>query len=169
MIIINMDTKIKYKPNPELKLMDQVREVLRYNHYAYRTEQTYCQWIRKFIYFYGGKIHPNKMDHTHVERFLSHLATEENVATSTQRQAMNALVFLYENVLHQPFNNLAHIRSKRSPNPPTVLTKEEVQRLFMEMSGLYSLLAKLLYGSGLRLLEALRLRIQDIDFGQNLI
>jgi integron integrase len=105
-----------------------------------------------------------------VERFLSHLATEGQVAASTQRQALNALVFLYRDVLHTPLEStIAPARSKRQPRPPTVLTQAEVQRLLAAMRGRHALMAKLLYGSGLRLLECIRLRIQDVDFGQNLI
>ena len=105
-----------------------------------------------------------------VERFLSHLATEGQVSASTQRQALNALVFLYRDVLHQPLEReIAPVRSKRQPRPPTVLTQAEVQRLLAAMTGRHALMARLLYGSGLRLLECIRLRIQDVDFGQHLI
>jgi integron integrase len=105
-----------------------------------------------------------------VERFLSHLATESKVSASTQRQALNALVFLYRDVLHQPLERaIAPVRSKRRPRPPTVLTQAEVQRLLAAMTGRHALMARLLYGGGLRLLECIRLRIQDVDFGQNLI
>jgi integron integrase len=162
--------KPKFRPNPNLKLMDQVREVLRYHHYAYRTEQTYCQWILRYIHHFGGKTHPNKLGTQEVERFLSHLATEGQVSASTQRQAMNALVFLYRDVLDKPLvAEIAPVRSKRQPSPPTVLTRGEVQRLLAAMTGKHALMARLLYGGGLRLLECIRLRIQDVDFGQGLI
>jgi integrase len=162
--------KPKCSPNPGLKLMDQVREVLRYYHYAYRTEQTYGHWILRYIHFFGGKTHPNLLGAKDVERFLSHLATEGQVSASTQRQALNALVFLYRDVLHQPLERtIAPARSKRQPRPPTVLTQAEVQRLLAAMTGRHALMARLLYGSGLRLLECIRLRIQDVDFGQGLI
>src|SRR5882724_36907 len=164
------NTQPKFRPNPGLKLMDQVREVLRYYHYAYRTEQTYGQWILRYIHYFGGKTHPNRLGATDVERFLSHLATEGQVSASTQRQALNALAFLYRDVLHQPLESeIAPARSKRHPRPPTVLTQAEVQRLLAAMRGRHALMARLLYGSGLRLLECIRLRIQDVDFGQNLI
>ena len=150
--------------------MDQVREVLRYYHYAYRTEQTYGHWILRYIHHFGGKTHPNRLGAQEVERFLSHLATEGQVSASTQRQALNALVFLYRDVLHQPLESeIAPVRSKRQQRPPTVLTQAEVQRLLAAMTGRHALMARLLYGSGLRLLECIRLRIQDVDFGQNLI
>jgi integron integrase len=160
----------KFRANSSLKLMDQVREVLRYYRYAYRTEQTYVHWILRYIRYYGGKTHPNRLGTTEVERFLSSLATEGQVSASTQRQALNALVFLYRDVLHTPLaNTIAPVRSRRRPRPPTVLTQAEVQRLLAAMTGRHALMARLLYGGGLRLLECLRLRIQDVDFGQNLI
>jgi len=150
--------------------MDQVREVLRYHHYAYRTEQAYGQWILRYIRHFGGKTHPNTLGASDIERFLSHLATEGHVSASTQRQALNALVFLYRNVLDKPLaTEIAPARSKRQQRPPTVLTQAEVQRLLAAMTGKHALMAKLLYGSGLRLLECLRLRVQDVDFGQGLI
>jgi integrase len=162
--------KPKFRLNPGLKLMDQVREVLRYDHYAYRTEQAYGQWILRYIHYFGGKTHPNRLGAQEVERFLSHLATEGQVSASTQRQALNALVFLYRDVLHEPLEgDIAPVRRKRQPRPPTVLTQAEVQRLLAAMTGRHALMARLLYGGGLRLLECLRLRIQDVDFGQNLI
>jgi hypothetical protein len=103
----------KFHPNPGLKLMDQVREVLRYYHYAYRTEQAYCQWIRRYIHYFGGQTHPSQLGAQDVERFLSHLATAGNVSASTQRQALNALVFLYRDVLLTPLaDHIAPVRSK---------------------------------------------------------
>jgi len=162
--------KPKFHPNSDSKLMDQVREVLRYHHYAYRTEQTYCQWIIRYIYHFGGKTHPNRLGTKDVEQFLSHLATEGQVSASTQRQALNALVFLYRDVLDKPLiTEIAPVRCKRKQRPPTVLTQAEVQRLLAAMTGKHALMAKLLYGGGLRLLECIRLRIQDVDFGQGLI
>jgi integron integrase len=105
-----------------------------------------------------------------VERYLSHLATTGNVAASTQRQALNAIVFLYRDVLDQPLGDaIAPIRSKRKVHPPTVLTEEEVTRVLNQMRGIHLLMARLIYGSGLRLMECIRLRIQDIDFGQEKI
>ncbi|MCG2740715.1 MAG: integron integrase [Syntrophaceae bacterium] len=165
-----MENKPKFHSNPKLKLMDQVREVLRYHHYAYRTEQTYCQWILRYIHHFGGKTHPRYLGAKDVETFLSHLATEGKVSGATQRQALNALVFLYRNVLDMPLDGeIAPARSKRLTSPPTVLTQAEVQRLLAAIEGKNALMAKLLYGSGLRLMECIRLRVQDVDFGQNLI
>lgn len=160
----------KFHPNPKLKLMEQVREVLRYHHYAYRTEQSYCQWILRYIHHFGGKTHPNKLGASEVERFLSHLATVGQVAAATQRQALNALVFLYRDVLDLSLDGqIAPVRSKRLPRPPTVLTQGEVLQLLTAMTGRHALMAKLLYGSGLRLMECLRLRVQDVDLGQGLL
>jgi len=148
--------------------MDQVREVLRYHHYAFRTETTYCQWILRYLHFYGGKTHPKHLGAHHVERYLSHLATKRKVSASTQRQALNAIVFLYREVLKISLaEKIAPIRAKRHVSPPTVLTQTEVQGLLEKMNGTHLLMAKLLYGAGLRLMECIRLRIQDIDFGQN--
>jgi integron integrase len=150
--------------------MDQVREVLRYHHYAYRTEQTYCQWILRYIHYFRGKTHPQLLGTKNIEEFLSHLATESNVSASTQRQALNALVFLYKHVLDVDLKeDIAPARSKRRRSPPTVMSQAEVQRLLGLMEGKPALMAKLIYGSGMRLMECIRLRVQDIDFGQNLI
>lgn len=161
-----MENKRKFTPNPQLKLMDQVRETLRYYHYAISTEKTYCMWILRYLYFFKAKRHPKDMGGREVERFLSHLATQGKVAASTQRQALNALVFLYREVLHIPLQDIAPIRSKRKRSPPTVLTEHEVQRILSFMSGTHLLMAQLIYGTGLRLMECIRLRIQDVDFGQ---
>lgn len=164
------ENKTKFHPNPKLKPMDQTREVLRYYHYAYRTEQTYCQWILRYIYYFGGKTHPNTLGAKDVERFLSHLATEGKVSASTQSQALNAIVFLYRDVLDMSLaGEIAPVRSSRQPSPPTVMVRAEVQRLFAVMEGKHLLMARLIYGGGLRLMECIRLRVQDVDFGQNLI
>ncbi len=167
-IIVDMEIKKKFKPNQKLKVLDQAREVLRYYHYAHSTEKNYCLWILRFIVFYNKERHPKDMGAREVERFLSHLASKEKVAVSTQKQALNALVFLYRDVLLMPLgkNALAPIRSKRKVHPPTVLTVEEVDRLFRQMSGTHMLMAQCIYGSGIRLMECIRLRIKDVDFGQ---
>ena len=101
----SMENEPKFKPDPKLKLMDQVRLVLHYHHYAYRTEQTYCDWIVRYIKFHGGQTHPAQMGKTHIEAFLSHLATQGQVSTSTQRQALNAIIFLYRHILDQPIED----------------------------------------------------------------
>jgi integron integrase len=160
----------KFHPNPKLKLMDQVREVLRYHHYSYRTEQTYCQWILRYIHYFGGKTHPKLLGAKDIEAFLSHLATVGRVTASTQRQALNALVFLYKHVLDISLEEeITPARGKRVTSPPTVMTQAEVKLLLAAMEGKPALMAKLIYGSGMRLMECIRLRVQDVDFGQNLI
>ena len=166
-----MESKKKFIPNQSLKLLEQVRETLRYYHYALSTEKTYCQWIVRFIVFYDKKRHPKEMGPREVERFLSHLATDKKVAASTQKQALNALVFLYRDVLLTPLgkDSLAPIRAKRKVHPPTVLTTEEVERMFSQMKGTHLLMAQAIYGSGIRLMECVRLRIKDVDFGQGKI
>ena len=161
-----MADKKKFKPNKTLKLMDQVREVLRYYHYAYRTEQTYCMWIKRYLGFYEMNRHPNTMGAAEVERYLSHLAEKDGVAASTQRQALNAIVFLYRDVLDVELGEIAPVRSKRHRKPPTVLTQDEVAAMLNAMAGTHRLMAQLTYGCGLRLMECIRLRIQDVDFGQ---
>ncbi len=166
-----MESNNKFTPNQDLKLLDQVRETLRYYHYAISTEKTYCQWILRFIVFYDKKRHPKEMGSREVERFLSHLATDKQVAVSTQKQALNALVFLYRDVLLTPLgkDSLAPIRSKRKVHPPTVLTTDEVELMFLQMKGTHLLMAQAIYGSGMRLMECVRLRIKDVDFGQGKI
>lgn len=158
-----MESKKKFKPDPSLKLMEQVREVLRYHHYAYRTEQTYCAWIKRYLKFYCYACHPREMGAPEAERWLSHLATEGKVAASTQRQALNAIMFLYREVLGMELGEIAPLRSKKQRRPPTVLTQEEVRRVLRNMDGTHRLMAQLLYGCGLRLMECIRLRVQDLD------
>jgi integrase len=148
-----MEDKKKFKPDSNRKLMDQVREVLRYYHYAYRTEQTYCDWIKRFLKFYKFSRHPKEMGAAEVEGFLSHLATEGKVAAATQRQALNAIIFLYREVLDIELGGIAPLRSKKQRKPPTVLTKNEVQQILRCMEGTHQLMGKLLYGCGLRLME----------------
>lgn len=165
-----MEIKKKFRPDSSLKIMDQVRQVLRYHHYAYRTERTYCDWIEYYIKFHKCKRHPREMGKIEIEAFLSHLATERNVSASTQRQALNAIIFLYKHVLDLPVSeNLEPVRAKKHVRPPVVMSKHEVQRVIFQMRGLHLLMARMLYGCGLRLMECIRLRIMDIDFDRNLI
>lgn len=128
-----LENKPKFHPNPKLKLMDQVREVLRYHHYAYRTEQTYCQWILRYIHYFGGKTHPKLLGAKNIESFLSHLASDGHVTASTQRQALNALVFLYKQVLDIHLKDeIAPARSKKITCPPTVMTQTERFSVFLQ-------------------------------------
>ncbi len=153
-------------PNPKLKLLDQVREVLRLKHYSIRTERCYCDWIRRYVKFHGMRSREELFPaEPRIELFLSDLAVRGQVAASTQNQAFNALLFLYREVLHRPFEAVQAVRAERPVRVPVVLTAEEARQVIGAMSGPAQLVAKLLYGSGLRLMEALRLRIQDIDFG----
>jgi integron integrase len=153
--------------NPKLKLLDQVSEVMRFKHYSLRTERTYREWIKRFIFF-QGKRHPREMGVFEVERFLSDLATTRKVAASTQNQAFNALLFLYREVLHQELGQLGDVeRAQRPQRLPTVLGKREVEAVLSGMTGTHQLMAKLLYGTGMRLMECVRLRVKDVDFDQN--
>ncbi len=146
------------------KLLDRVRERIRFKHYSIRTEDSYVQWIKRFVIFHG-KRHPAEMGAVEVEAFLTHLAVEGNVAASTQNQARSALLFLYKEVLGSELPWLNNVEQAKKPRRlPTVLTEEEVREVLGRLDGVHWLVAALLYGSGLRLMEALRLRVQDIDF-----
>ena len=152
---------------PSEKLLEHVRTVLRCKHYAYRTEQRYLAWIRRFILFHG-KRHPVHMGQAEIEAFLTHLAVKEQVAAATQNQALNALLFLYRHVLDREIDfPLASVRARRPKRVPTVLSKAEVQRLLPCVEPPHQLVTKLLYGSGLRVSEAVRIRVKDIDFEQH--
>lgn len=154
-----------YTPNkPPPKLLDQVRNCLRIKHYSIRTETQYLQWIKRFILFHGKK-HPIQMGATEIEAFLTHLAVEGHVAASTQNQALSALLFLYKEVLVQNMPCLDNIvRAKRPQRLPVVLTRSEVRSVLARMKGIYGLIGHLLYGTGMRLMECVRLRVKDIDF-----
>ena len=148
------------------RLLDRVRECCRVRHYSYRTEKTYCDWIRRFILFHG-KQHPRNMGKSEVESFLTHLAVRRNVAPSTQSQALAALLFLYREVLEVELPWLDNVtRASKPPRLPVVLTKEEVRAVLAGIEGRPRLVVQLIYGSGLRLMEALRLRIKDVDFAR---
>ena len=159
----------KVIPNPKAKLLDQVREVLRVKHYAIRTEEVYIHWIKRYIFFHQ-KRHPREMNAAEVQSFLSDLALKQKVSASTQNQALNALVFLYNEVLHQELGSLdGLVRAPRSKRIPLVMSRDEVRWVIAAMSGTQQLLARLLYGTGMRLLESLRLRVKDLDFELNQI
>jgi len=151
------------------KLFDQVRAVLRRRHYAYKTEKSYIHWIKHFIAYHQMKP-PREMGAAEVEAFLTHLAVDQKVAPSTQNQALSALIFLYREVYQRDTNwKLDAERATPHRYLPTVLTQEEVQQVIRSISGVYQLVAKVLYGSGLRLNEGLRLRIKDLDYAQRQI
>jgi integron integrase len=173
-------------PNPKARLFDQAREVMRFHHYALRTEKAYLQWIRRFLVFCRDHPHltptlsppsegaerekrwkhPREMGAAEVAGFLAHLAVAGNVAASTQNQALNALVFLYGQVLQKPLGELGEFaRVNRPARLPGVLTQEETQRVLAALKpGTTGLIIRLLYGTGMRLMECLRLRVKDIDF-----
>ena len=156
-------------PNPKLRLQDQLHEVMRFKQFSLRTETAYWNWIRQFILFHH-KRHPREMGKPEIEAFLSHLTTAKNVAVATQNQALNALIFLYREVLHLPFDRLGPVeRPRRMPRVPTVLSQAEVRQLLAAMDGTLGLLAQLLYGTGLRVMEGLRLRVKDVDFSRGQI
>jgi integron integrase len=147
------------------KLLDRVREAIRFKHYSLRTEQAYVDWIKRFILFHR-KRHPEAMGAEEVRAFLTDLAANQNVAASTQNQAFSALLFLYRDVLRQDLPWIDNIeRAKRPAKVPVVLTPEEARALIAKLHGTSRLMAQLLYGCGLRVMECVRLRVKDIDFG----
>jgi integron integrase len=152
-------------------LLTQLRTAIRTRHYSPRTEEAYVQWVRRFIRFCGTR-HPRELGAGDVTRFLSSLAVDAHVSASTQNQALAAIVFLYRDVLNMPVGWLnALVRAKRGARVPVVFTRDEVRRLFTQLrgGGAAALVVELLYGSGMRLLEALQLRVKDVDFGANQI
>ena len=154
----------RFIPNPKLKFMEQCREVMRFKRLALRTEEAYLQWIKRFIFFHG-KRNPKEMGVAEVRAFLTHLASERNVSASTQNQALNALLFLYRHVLDRGMEFVEGFeRARRPARVPVVLTKGEMERWLAAMPDTYRLFCQLLYGTGMRLMEGLRLRVKDVDF-----
>jgi integron integrase len=156
-------------PQPK-KLLEQMSDILRTKQYSARTEKTYLEWVRLYILFHN-KRHPREMGAPEINAFITHLVTQKNISASTQNQALSAVLFLYRHVLKLELdqNLLGAIRPTRSHNIPTVLDKSEVKAILAEMTGVYRLMAQILYGSGLRLMECLRLRVKDIDFNNHQI
>ena len=151
------------------KLLDRVRWHLRVKHYSIRTEQAYLDWIRRFILFHG-KRHPDIMGEEQIGAYLTHLAVNRHVSASTQNQALSALLFLFQQVLDRKLDFIPGVeRVRRPPKVPVVLTPEETRAVLAQLRGDYRLMGELLYGSGMRLMEAVRLRVKDIDFGYNQI
>ena len=151
------------------KFIEQMRSFMRARRYSLRTEQAYLDWVRRFILFHA-KRHPREMAETEIVEFLTHLAAQRNVAASTQNQALSALLFLYQQFLGKKLGRLdGALRASRPPRLPVVLTREEVRAVLAHVRPPYRLMAELLYGSGLRLLECLRLRVKDVDFGYSRI
>jgi len=150
-------------PKPK-KLLEQVQDALRTKHYSYRTEQTYIDWIKRYILFHQ-KQHPKDLGVEQIRAFIAHLATERKVATSTQNQALSAILFLYRTVLGQEISLSPDlINPSRPKRLPTVLTHQEAMTVIKAMRGTPRIMAKILYGSGLRIMECMRLRVRDIDF-----
>ncbi|MFO7751940.1 MAG: integron integrase [Desulfobacteraceae bacterium] len=159
-----MENKKKFQPDRSLKLLDQVRQVLRYHNYAYSTEQTYCDWIVQYIKFFNSENHPKEMGKTEIESFLTHLAVDRKCSAASQKQALNAIIFLYKRVLDiDIMEKIEPVKSSRHKLPPVVMTQKEVKKVMSHITGTHLLMVKLLYGCGLRLMECIRLRIKDID------
>ena len=157
------DTRVPREPR-QPKLLDRVRETIRRKHYSIRTEEAYVDWVKRYIFFHQ-KRHPSEMGAREMEQFLNHLAVQKNVAASTQNQALSALVFLYREVLKQDFEWMDNLeRAKKPERLPVVLTETEVRHVLAHLEGRNWLMASLLYGAGLRLMECVRLRVKDIDF-----
>jgi integron integrase len=153
-------------PHPP-KLLTQVRHAIRLRHYSRRTEEAYIRWVRRYVRFHGLR-HPSELGESDLTRFVSALALDRGVSASTQNQALAALLFLYREVLGQQVGWLEHVvHAKRSVRLPVVLTRAEVRVVLGQMHGTAQLVATLLYGSGVRLLEGLQLRVKDVDFGAN--
>lgn len=156
-------------PNPKLRFLDQCREVLRYKQLSYRTEESYVGWIRRFV-VWSGKRHPREMGAAEVQAFLTHLAADRNVAAATQNQALNALVFLYREVIGGELGWLDGFEpARRGRRLPEVLSRAETRAVLDQLTGTPGLIARLLYGTGLRLTEGLRLRVKDLDFARGQI
>lgn len=149
------------------RLLDQIRDRIRLKHYSRRTEDVYVDWAKRFI-LYHNKRHPQEMGKQEIEDFLTYLARDRQVSASTQNQAKAALLFLYKEVLDMTLPWLGEVEQAKKPQKlPVVLTESEVQALLLKLSDTWLLLGRLLYGTGLRLLEGLRLRVQDVDFSAN--
>jgi integron integrase len=148
----------------ERKLLDQAREIAHLKHLSIRTEEAYLQWIKRYILFHHNR-HPAEMGENEIRSFLTHLACEKHVSSSTQNQALNGIIFLYKYVLNQELGAIEDVpRAHRSTRLPVIFSPAELQTIFQYLNGTSKLAAQLLYGTGMRLLEALRLRVQDVDF-----
>jgi integron integrase len=152
--------------SPKPKLLDQLRLALRTWHYSPRTQETYCMWVRRFIFFHG-KRHPAEMAEAEINTFLTYLAVKEKVSASTQNQALSALLFLYRHVLNRKIGDVGEvIRARKPKRLPVVMTREEVKAVINHLTGDKRLMAGLMYGAGLRVMECLQLRVQDIEFAR---
>lgn len=155
------DLPIPEPPKP--KLLDQLRDIIRLKHYSIRTEQSYVDWAKRYILFHG-KIHPKEMGAKEIGAFLTHLAVDKNVSASTQNQALNALVFLYKELLQMNVGDIGDVaRAKLPTRRPLVMSRDEVKRVIEKLTGNPRLMAELLYGTGMRLMEGVRLRVKYIS------
>src|SRR5690554_1204288 len=159
------DIPIPLPANPT-RLMDRLRAFMRARHMAYRTEKTYCTWILDFIRYHKRK-HPEQMGADEVNAWLSHLANNRHVAINTQKTALNAVVFLFKQFLGRELNNIAFANANKGRRLPVVFSHDEALRVLAQMSGTHKVAASLMYGSGLRVMEAVRLRVQDVDFAND--
>jgi integron integrase len=162
---VSLTTDHNQAEPPKPQLLDQVRNTLRRKHHSIRTEQSYIDWIKRFIYFHD-KQHPRNLSEHHVTEFLNFLAVQKRVASSTQNQALCALVFLYREVIKKDlaqFEGLVH--AKRPARLPVVFTHDEIRTILLQLDGVTWIMGKLLYGAGLRVMECVRLRVKDVDFG----
>jgi integron integrase len=151
------------------KLLDQLRQALRSGHYSRKTEQSYCHWVKRFVRFHNLR-HPSKLGEPEINAFLSHLALKRKVSASTQTQALSAILFLYQRVLKRELGHIGDaIRARRPKRLPVVMTRDEARIVLDHLEGQVWLMASLMYGAGLRLMECLRLRVQDVDFAANQI
>ena len=151
------------------RLLDRVRDKIRLKHYSLRTEQAYVDWIKRYIHFHH-KRHPSELGATDVEAFLTHLAAVREVAASTQNQAKSALLFLYKEVLGNELPWLEHVEKAKAPRRiPVVLTREEAAAVLHRLEGVHAVVGNLLYGTGMRIMEAVRLRVKDVEFARRLI
>jgi len=150
------------------KLLDQYHDALRVKQYSQRTEKTYTLWVRSYIYFHN-KRHPKEMGIPEIRQFITHLVSEKKVSASTQNQALSAILFLYRHVLHVQLDesSLAEVRPQKPKTVPIVLSKEEVKSVITNMTGVYKIVAQVMYGGGLRVMETMRLRVKDIDFANH--
>jgi integron integrase len=167
----NMMTQSNPSVQPQgKKLLDQYRDAIRLKHYSSRTEKTYILWVREYIYFHN-KRHPREMGIPEINQFLSYLVSNKKISASTQNQALSAILFLYRHVLHIELDeaSLSEFRPQHTKTIPTVLSKEEAKLVIGKMTGVYKIIAQIMYGGGLRVMETMRLRVKDIDFANHQI
>jgi integron integrase len=161
-----MCSKLSFLMSMNKPFLTEVREFMRQQHYSIHTERAYCDWIKRFIHFHQLQQRTDLLVNSHqkVEAFLTHLAVQQQVAASTQNQAFNALLFLFNRVLEHPLQGIEAVRANRTLHIPVVLSRDEVKFVLVHLRGMPKLVVQLLYGSGLRISEAIRLRVQDVDF-----